>query len=51
MVESGPFIEYCCELYIHHDLVNAVVAAVMIFSAHLILAIIAWALMRNNKGS
>ena len=33
MVESGPFIEYCCELYIHHDLVNSVVAAVMVFAA------------------
>lgn len=40
MVESGPFIEYCCELYIHHDLVNSVVAAVMVFAALLILGII-----------
>ena len=51
MVESGPFIEYCCELYIHHDLVNTAIAAVMVFSALLILAVFAWAMKRSNKGN
>ena len=36
MCEYGPFIEYCCETYIHHDVLNIAVAAVMIFSALLI---------------
>ena len=39
MVESGPFIEYCCELYIHHDVMNIVIAAVMVFSALLVFGI------------
>ena len=30
MVEYGPFIEYCNELYIHHDVMNIVIAAVMV---------------------
>lgn len=37
MPEYGPFIEYCCELYIHHDIVNAIVAAVMCLSVLLVL--------------
>lgn len=42
MVESGPFIEYCCELYIHHNVLNVAVAAIMLtcvlLSATVILA-------------
>ena len=30
MVESGPFIEYCCELYIHHDVLNIAVAVTIL---------------------
>lgn len=31
MPEYGPFIEYCCELYIHHDVVNAIVGVAIVF--------------------
>ena len=55
MVSSGPaFVECYCELYIHHDLVNAVIAAVIILAAVLILAVFAWALLiswRKSNGT
>lgn len=37
MVEYGPFIEYCCELYIHHYVLNIVIAAVFAFSVLFVL--------------
>lgn len=37
MVEYGPFIEYCCELYVHHYVLNIIVAALMVFSGLLVL--------------
>lgn len=39
MVEYGPFIEYCCELYVHHTVLNAVVGGVIALAAVLILSI------------
>ena len=30
MVEFGPFIEYCCETYIHHDVMNIAIATAII---------------------
>ena len=39
MVEYGPFIEYCCELYVHHTVLNAVVGGVIALAAVIILGI------------
>lgn len=39
MVEYGPFIEYCCELYVHHTVLNAVVGGVIVLAAVVILGI------------
>ena len=38
MVEYGPFIEYCCELYVHHYVLNIIVAVLMVFSGLITLA-------------
>lgn len=40
MVESGPFIEYCCELYIHHDVLNIAVATTILVCVALSVAVI-----------
>lgn len=46
MVESGPFIEYCCELYIHHDVLNIAVMVVFLFAALLVLLTQIWSYNR-----
>ena len=32
MVEYGPFIEYCCEVYVHHTVVDVVVIVLAFMS-------------------
>lgn len=46
MPEYGPFIEYCCELYIHHDVVNAIVGVAIVFLS--VLLVIGTALLTHH---
>ena len=41
MVEYGPFIEYCCETYIHHYVMNIAIAAAIVTCAVLDVAVLA----------
>lgn len=52
MPQYGPFVEVFCETYVHHAVLNGIVAAVIIFAAILVLAAFAWAYwMVHKKGS
>lgn len=48
MVEYGPFIEYCCELYIHHTVLN-IIAAAMIILCFVTTLGVAWYVHRISK--
>ena len=41
MVEYGPFIEYCCDVYVHHTVVDVVVI-VLAFMSLLVAALLCY---------
>lgn len=45
MVESGPYVEYCCELYVRH---NYVVSLVVLGLSAVALSLFLWCLIKNH---
>lgn len=49
MVEFGPFIEYGCETYIHHDVLNIAVMAAFLLSTLIVMFSWCWMVVRTYK--